>query len=129
MQDQIQLSEERKTIMVIDDMAAILEHAKQLLKEDYSVIPCISAAQALEIMEKRKPDLILVDINMPETDGFEFIRTIKEDVRFRDIHVMMITAEITAAVESKGYELGAENFILKPFSQPVMMKKIAACLR
>jgi len=118
---------EKKTIIVIDDMAAILEHAKQLLKDEYSVIPCISAKQALEIMGKRKPDLILVDINMPDMDGFEFLSMIKADERFSDIRVMMITAEITAQTESKGYELGAENFILKPFSQPVMMKKIRDC--
>ncbi|MBO4506642.1 MAG: response regulator [Lachnospiraceae bacterium] len=118
----------RKTILVIDDMAAILEHAKQLLKEKYSVIPCTSARQAFDIMEKRKPDLILVDINMPEMDGFDFIRKIKEDERFKDVHVMMITAEITSQTESRGYELGAENFVLKPFSQAVMMKKIEGCL-
>ena len=125
----MQLSEQRKTIMVIDDMAAILEHAKQLLKDEYSVIPCISAKQALEIMDKRKPDLILVDINMPEMDGFDFIRRIKSDERFSDVHVMMITAEITSQIESKGYELGAENFVLKPFSQPVMIRKITECLK
>ena len=125
----MQLSELRKTIMVIDDMAAILEHAKQLLKDEYSVIPCISAKQALEIMDKRKPDLILVDIMMPEMDGFDFIRRIKSDERFSDVHVMMITAEITSQIESKGYELGAENFVLKPFSQPVMIKKITECLK
>lgn len=125
----MQLSEQRKTIMVIDDMAAILEHAKQLLKDEYSVIPCISAKQALEIMDKRKPDLILVDINMPEMDGFDFIRRIKSDERFSDVHVMMITAEITSQIESKGYELGAENFVLKPFSQPVMVRKITECLK
>ncbi len=125
----MQLSELRKTILVIDDMAAILEHAKQLLKDEYSVIPCISAKQALEIMDKRKPDLILVDINMPEMDGFDFIRRIKSDERFSDVHVMMITAEITSQIESKGYELGAENFVLKPFSQPVMIRKITECLK
>lgn len=125
----MQLSEQRKTIMVIDDMAAILEHAKQLLKDEYSVIPCISAKQALEIMDKRKPDLILVDINMPEMDGFDFVRRIKSDERFSDVHVMMITAEITSQIESKGYELGAENFVLKPFSQPVMIRKITECLK
>ena len=125
----MQLSELRKIILVIDDMAAILEHAKQLLKGEYSVIPCISAKQALDIMDKRIPDLILVDINMPEMDGFDFIRQVKSDERFSDVHVMMITAEITSQIESKGYELGAENFILKPFSQPVMLKKISECLK
>ena len=124
----MQLSELRKTILVIDDMAAILEHAKQLLKEKYSVIPCTSAKQAFDIISKRKPDLILVDINMPEMDGFDFIRKIKEDERYSDIHVMMITAEITSQTESKGYEFGAENFVLKPFAQHVMMKKIEDCL-
>lgn len=119
---------EKKLILVIDDMAAILEHARQMLKDEYNVIPCISARQALEVMEKRKPDLILVDISMPEMDGFEFITLIKTDERYKDIKVMMITAEITAQSEAKGYELGADGFILKPFSQTVMLKKITAVL-
>ena len=119
---------EKKLILVIDDMAAILEHARQMLKDEYNVIPCISARQALEVMEKRKPDLILVDISMPEMDGFEFITLIKADERYKDIKVMMITAEITAQSEAKGYELGADGFILKPFSQTVMLKKITAVL-
>ncbi len=119
---------EKKLILVIDDMAAILEHARQMLKDEYNVIPCISARKALEVMEKRKPDLILVDINMPEMDGFEFITLIKADERYKDIKVMMITAEITAQTEAKGYELGADGFILKPFSQTVMLKKITAVL-
>ena len=117
-------SNEKKTILVIDDMAAILEHARQMLKGTYSVIPCVSAAQALEIMEKRIPDLILVDINMPDMDGYEFITHIKSDERFKDIKVMMITAEITSQNESKGYGVGADGFLLKPFNQNVIMKNI-----
>ena len=114
-----------KTILVIDDMAAILEHARQILKDEYKVIPCTSAKQALDIIEKRRPDLILTDINMPDMDGYEFLSSIKSNPDYKDIPVLLITAEMTTEIETKGFELGADDFILKPFSQITMLKRIA----
>ncbi len=117
--------ENLKTILVVDDMAAILEHAKQLLKNSYNVIPCISADQALGVLERKIPDIIMADVNMPGTDGFEFLKKVREDDRLKDIKVLMTTAEITSEIESRGYELGADGFILKPFNQAVMLRKLS----
>lgn len=120
---------ERKTIIIVDDMAAILEHAKQLLKDTYNVIPCTSAKQALDVISKRHPDAILTDVNMPDMDGFEFLSTIKSDPANKDIPVLLITAEMTSDIETKGFELGADEFILKPFSQITMLKRIDNAIR
>ena len=119
------MEQQKKTVLVVDDMAAILEHARQILKDDYKVIPCTSAAQALEVMAKLRPDVILTDINMPDTDGFEFVASVRNNDSFKDIPVIMLTAELTADIENRGFETGADDFILKPFSQAIVLKKVS----
>lgn len=116
---------DKKTVVVVDDMAAILEHAKQILKDDYKVIPCMSAKQALEVIDKRKPDIVLTDINMPDMDGFELLSAIRSNPETKDIPVLFISAEMTSDIEAKGFELGVDDFILKPFSQVTMLKRMA----
>lgn len=118
-----------KTIMIVDDMTPILEHAKQILKDSYKLIPCTGGKQAFDIMAKRKPDLILLDVNMPDMDGFEVLTKIKADDELGSVPVILITTELTADIESKGFELGADDFIIKPFSQITMLKRIDAQLR
>lgn len=117
-------TDNRKTILVVDDMAAILEHAKQILKDEYKIIPCISAKMALDVMSKRLPDLVLTDISMPDMDGYELLKTIKSTPAYADIPVILITTGLTADVEAQGYELGADDFVIKPFGQIAMLKKI-----
>lgn len=117
-------SDNRKTILVVDDMAAILEHARQILKDDYKIIPCTSAKMALEIMSKRLPDLIMSDINMPDMDGYEFLKVIRAAKEYKDIPVILITTGLTAETENLGYECGANDFVLKPFAQTSMLKKV-----
>lgn len=114
----------KKVILVVDDMAAILEHAKQILKDEYSIIPCTSAKMALEIITKRRPDIILTDINMPDMDGYEFLRTVKGNPELKSIPVILTTAELTADIEARGFEMGADDYLLKPFSQITMLRRI-----
>ena len=120
---------DRKTIMVVDDMATILEHARQILKDDYKVIPCTNVDQAFDIMSKCQPDMILTDINMPGKDGYEFLSLLKSNPDYSDIPVILITAELSAETEAKGFELGADDFILKPFSTITMLKRISNHLK
>lgn len=116
---------DKKTVLVVDDMAAILEHAKQILKDDYKVIPCMSAKQALDVISKRKPDIVLTDINMPDMSGYDLLTSIKSNPETKDIPVLLISAEMTSEIEAKGFEMGADDFILKPFSQVTMLKRVA----
>lgn len=119
---------EKKTIVVVDDMATILEHAKMILKEDYRVVPCTNGAQALEIINKIHPNLVLVDINMPDMDGFEVLTAIKQNPAVSNISVILITTELSSDIEEKGFELGADDFIIKPFAQASMLKRISKIL-
>ncbi|MCR5431189.1 MAG: response regulator [Lachnospiraceae bacterium] len=119
------MGSEKKTILIIDDMATILEHAKQILKDSYKVIPCTSGKQGLEIFDKMKPDLVLVDINMPDMDGFQVLSEIRNRAEGREVPVIMMTTGLTSDIESKGFRAGVDDFLIKPFSQPAVIKRVS----
>ncbi len=119
------MGSERKTILIIDDMATILEHAKQILKDSYKVIPCTSGKQGLEIFDKMKPDLVLVDINMPDMDGFQVLSEIRNRAEGREVPVIMMTTGLTNEIESEGFRAGVDDFLIKPFSQPAVLKRVS----
>ncbi len=115
---------DKKTILIIDDMATILEHAKQILKDSYKVIPCTSGVQGLQIFEKMKPDLVLVDINMPDMDGFQVLSEIRTRSE-KKVPVIMMTTGLTNEIESEGFKAGVDDFLIKPFSQPAVLKRVS----
>jgi putative two-component system response regulator len=83
-----------------------------------------SAARMFRLIDKIVPDLILLDVDMPETDGFEAITQLKAHEKFRDIPVIFLSAMQDENTEIRGFELGALDFIVKPFSAPVLRKRI-----
>ena len=111
----------QKTIFVVDDSGTNLSMAEEALEEQYRVITLVSAVKMFTILEKIIPDLILLDIEMPEMDGFEAIKQLKADEARAKIPVIFMTATADAANEARGRELGAVDFITKPFSKPVLL--------
>lgn len=111
-------------ILLVDDNLTSLKQAATLLKDRYKVSMVKSGKQALEFLEKFTPNLILLDIEMPQMDGFETISRIKNDKRFEKIPVIFLTGNHDTATEMKGFEYGAVDFITKPFSQEVMFHRI-----
>lgn len=111
-------------ILLVDDNLTSLKQAASLLKDHYKVSMVKSGKQALEFLEKFTPNLILLDIEMPEMDGFETIHRIKNDERFKKIPVIFLTGNHDTATEMKGFEYGAVDFITKPFSQEIMFHRI-----
>ena len=114
-----------KTIFVVDDSDANLIMAKRALENNYYIRTMPSAITMLKLMGKIIPDLILLDIEMPDMDGFEAIRKLKENELTAKIPVMFLTAETDDEIEAKGIALGAADFISKPFSAPVLLNRIA----
>ncbi len=114
-----------KTILVVDDDRSNLFMAEKLLKEEYHVISVISGAQALRFLEKKKPELILLDINMPEMSGFDVIKKIKEEEEWRKIPVIFLTADTDSTTEVNCLKLGAVDFIAKPFEPEIMRTRIS----
>ncbi len=117
-----------KKILVIDDNKATLAMAKQVLSDEYSVIAVISGFQALKYLEKETPDLILLDLNMPDMDGKQTMTKIQSDDKWRDIPIIILTVDNNPQNEVDCLEMGAADFIAKPFVPKVMKSRIARTL-
>jgi putative two-component system response regulator len=114
----------QKTIFVVDDSDTNLSMAKEALKEYYRVMTMPSAVKMFALLEKIIPDLILLDIEMPDMDGFEALHLLKENNAQSDIPVIFLTSMSDASVEAHGFEMGVIDFITKPFSAPVLINRI-----
>jgi len=114
-----------KTIFVVDDVGINLSVTKAVLEDKYTVVTVSSGKKALALMEKITPHLILLDIDMPEMDGFAVMERLKSDDRYIDIPVVFLTAMHDRDAEAKGLKMGAVDFILKPFDTPVLLNKVA----
>jgi len=115
----------RKKIILVDDIMANLTIGRNLLKTFYETYPAFSAAKLFEILENVTPDLILLDIEMPDMDGYEAIKLLKADERYKDIPVIFVTAKGDEASEMEGFDLGAVDYVSKPFSGPLLLKRIS----
>ncbi|MCL2137328.1 MAG: response regulator [Coriobacteriia bacterium] len=117
-----------KIVFVVDDSDTTLSLAKEALKEHYRVMTLPSAQKMLALIEKVIPDLILLDIEMPEMDGFEALRRLKNNPSLASIPVIFLTSITDPLIEVQGFELGAVDFISKPFSAPVLLYRIRSQL-
>jgi len=113
-----------KTIFVVDDSDTNLSMAEAVLEDQYRVMTMPSSAKMFTLLEKVSPDLILLDIEMPEMDGFETLLRLKHESLWLDIPVMFLTGRNDPQVEARGLEMGAVDFITKPFSAPVLLNRI-----
>lgn len=114
----------QRTIFVVDDNDTNLSVAKDALKDQYRVMTLPSAAKMFSLIEKVNPDMILLDIEMPDMDGFEALTLLKENPLLSDIPVIFLTSMTDSAVEVRGFQLGVIDFITKPFSEPVLLNRI-----
>ncbi len=115
----------QKHILIVDDNTTNLRLAEKALKPLYKVTLLISGEQALKFLSKNKPDLILLDIMMPGIDGFQTIKAIKSNDDTKSIPVIFLTAQQESFSEINGLQLGAADFITKPFVPEVMLRRIA----
>ena len=113
-----------KTIFVVDDSDTNLSMAEAALDEHYRVMTMPSAIRMFTLLEKVIPNLILLDIEMPGMDGFEALVKLKSGPLWADIPVVFLTGRTDSEVEVHGFELGAVDFITKPFSAPVLLNRI-----
>ncbi len=115
--------ENKTSILIVDDVSSNIDVLANILME-YKVLVAKNGIRAIEIAKEQKPDLILLDIMMPEMDGFEVCRLLKLDDSTADIPVIFITAKDQVQDEVKGLELGAVDFIHKPISPPIVQARI-----
>lgn len=119
----------RKRILIVDDELSILVPIKFLLeKNDFNVALAQSGKDALDKITQSKPDLILLDIMLPDLDGYEIYQMIREKPHWDDIKVIYLTAKNRDVDIAKGLNLGVDAYITKPFSNAELIKKIRSLL-
>ncbi len=116
-----------KTILVVDDEERLVSLVKTYLeREGFRVATAKDGRQALFIAREQKPDLIILDLMMPEMDGYEFMRVHRKE---RETPIIMLTAKIEDGDKVLGLELGADDYVTKPFSPRELMARVRAVLR
>jgi len=118
------MADERKKIIVVDDSLEDLSVLKSILKDIYMVYTCSSVSEMFDLLKHIIPDLILLDVEMPETNGYEAAKELKSVDEFYDIPIIFITGMIDAQSEIIGLKLGAVDYIRKPFITPLLLKRI-----
>jgi len=117
------------TIMVVDDSLTVRKVTQRLLeREGYSVMLAKDGVDALEQMQDRQPDLMLVDIEMPRMDGFDLTRNIRGDERTREIPIIMITSRSADKHRNYAMQLGVNAYFGKPYQDTILLGAIAGLL-
>ena len=119
------MREQRATLLIVDDQPANIHALAKLLKADYRILTATSAAKALELARREPaPDLILLDILMPDQDGYTTCRELKADEATHAIPIIFVTALDQAQDEAKGLQLGAADYISKPFNPAIVRARV-----
>ncbi len=120
----------KERILVVDDEEDILELVRfNLAREGYDVLCAISGEEALEEARKKLPDLVVLDLMLPGIDGLEVARALKREAGTKEIPIIMLTAKGEEADVVTGLELGADDYVTKPFSPRILLARVKAVLR
>src|SRR2546423_9847655 len=118
------------TVLVIDDERDLIELVRYNLdKEGFDVVAASDGTSGLDIATRHKPNLVVLDLMMPGMDGLEVCRRMRADERTRRIPVIMLTAKAAEADRVVGLEMGADDYVTKPFSPRELIARVKAVLR
>jgi putative two-component system response regulator len=118
------MENDKKKIVLVDDNPVNLKLARNTLMERYNVFTVPSAQKLFQFLEQTIPDLILLDVVMPEISGYQAIVTLKNNPRTADIPVVFLTSKTDTTSELEGFSLGAVDYISKPFSPQLLLKRV-----
>jgi two-component system, OmpR family, alkaline phosphatase synthesis response regulator PhoP len=123
-------SDKNPVVLIVDDNAQNLELLQAYLEEiDCDTIPAYDGLQALELVAKRKPDLVLLDIMMPQMSGFEVCRRLKKDPNTQDIPIIMVTALSEFGDIERGIDSGTDDFVSKPVNRLELLARVKTMLK
>ena len=111
-------------LLIVDDQPINIQTLYQTFSEDHQVLMATSGSAALQVCENKLPDLILLDVMMPDMDGYELCRQLKEDARLRDIPVVFVTSRNDEAAETLALDVGAVDFISKPINTRIVRARV-----
>lgn len=118
----------KKRILIVEDEQALVKGLKLQLEDSYDILMAMDGKQGLDMAATHLPDLILMDITMPEMDGLEVLKRLKEDTATATIPVILLTAKVEVENIYGGYKIGADYYITKPFSTTQLMNGISLFL-
>jgi pilus assembly protein CpaE len=117
-------------ILVVDDDPIIIQiTAKTLTAGGYEVFKVVSGPEALQRVDDFRPDLILLDVMMPEMNGYEVCRRLRSTVTTARLPIMMLTAQESVEEKVRGFEAGADDYLTKPFQPPELQARVKVLLR
>ena len=118
-------TDEKKLVLIVDDAPANLQMVRSILKDDFKIRVATSGAKALGLVKAEPhPDLILLDVTMPEMDGYALCGVLKATPESRDIPVIFLTGKTDTDDETRGFQVGAVDYIHKPFSPAVVKARV-----
>jgi putative two-component system response regulator len=118
-------SPDRKLVLIVDDTPTNVSVVSGVLKDSFRTKVATNGEKALAIATAaEKPDLILLDVMMPGMDGYEVCRRLKDNPATRDIPIIFLTAKTDELDEEKGFDVGAVDYIHKPFSGPIVLARV-----
>jgi DNA-binding response OmpR family regulator len=121
-------SQKRRILLADDDSGLRRLIGTTLGTEDFDVLHAVDGEEALRIARLQRPELVLLDVNMPKLDGFQVCRSLKTDPQTSGIKIVMITARGTDVDRARGREAGADDYFIKPFSPIQLLNKVYALL-
>ena len=118
-----------RSVLVVDDEPNIVRSLEFLMKQaGYEVRVAHDGEQALQSIAAERPDLVLLDVMMPKFDGFQVCSEVRANPDWRDIRILMLTAKGQEAERARGIEVGADDYITKPFSTRTLVSKVRSIL-
>jgi DNA-binding response OmpR family regulator len=119
-----------RRVLIADDEPITRMLVRILLERDgYSVLEAQTGRQALEIAARERPDLIVMDLNMPQMDGYDAIRQLRQMPALTEVPVIVLTADDGAGVERRVLDIGADDYLVKPFDPAVLSIRVQAVFR
>ncbi len=120
--------QEKNKILAVDDNLINLAVIRELLESQYDLMTVSTGLDALKIAEEFRPDLVILDIMLPDIDGYEVCKQIRKSSLLRYTKIIMVSAKAMASDRLKGYQVGTDDYLTKPFDEEELLAKVCAHL-
>lgn len=116
----------KSKILIVEDNEVNLDIFQEIFEDDYELKLATDGMQALEVIENFMPKLVLLDVMMPNMDGYEVCEKIRGNEKLKDIAIIMVSARAMESERKKGLDVGADDYITKPFEEDILMEMVSS---
>ena len=122
--------EQSRKILIADDDSSVREILRMMLEEDgYEVLEAVDGQEAWEKLNAQGADMGIFDLNMPRLDGLQLTQRIRQDPRYSELPILMLTVRALVIEQIRGYDRGADEYVTKPFEREVLLARVKALER